>query len=162
MRYHDIYALSSHRLFNRTGLYAESHGIVANVSHKRAVLNSRLTRCAEFLGCRDRLRVSLQQRLVLLATSLVARRTGAAVATLSVIFALAHACDRCGKRLGEQDSLLPTLCGQFHRFTIFCVVPRVLLGRDLLKLFPELRLHISSLSRYVHSFLPPDVFNDFV
>ncbi len=117
MHYHDICALSGRRLFNRTGLYAESHGIVANVRHKRAVLNIRLTRCAEFLGCRDRIRVSLQQRLVLLATSLVARRTGATVAILGVIFALAHACDRCGKPLGEQDSLLPTLCGQFHRVT---------------------------------------------
>jgi hypothetical protein len=123
MCYHDIYALSSHRLFNRTGLYAESHGIVANVSHKRAVLNDRLTRCAEFLGCGDRLRFSLQQRLVLLGTSLVARRTGAAVALLSVIFALAHACERCGKRLGEQDSLLPTLCGQFRRVTFFLRCP---------------------------------------
>jgi len=82
----------------------------------------RLTRCAEFLGCRDRLRVSLQQRYVMLATSLVARRTGAAVAILSVIFALAYACDRCGKRLGEQGSLMPTLCGQFHRVTFFYVV----------------------------------------
>ncbi len=56
---HDIYALLMFDLSNRTGLYAESHGIVANVSHKRAVLNSRLTLCAEFLGCRDRFRVSL-------------------------------------------------------------------------------------------------------
>jgi hypothetical protein len=122
MCYHDISALSSHRLFNRTGLYVESHGIVANVSHKRAVLNSRLTRCTEFLGCRDRLRVPLQQCLVLLASSLVERRTGAAVAILSVIFAIAHACDRCGKRLREQDSLLPTLCGKFYRVTCLCFV----------------------------------------
>ena len=76
-------------------------------------------------------------------------------------FALAYACDRCGKRLGEQDLLLPTSCGQFHRVT-FSTLSHVLLGRDLLKLFPELRLHISSLSRYVRSFLPPDVFNDFM
>jgi hypothetical protein len=161
MCYHDIYSLSAHRMSNRTGLYAESHGIVANVSYRRVVLTRRLTRCAEFLGCRDRLRVSLQQRHVLLATSLVARRTGAAVAILSVTFALVHACDRCGKRLGGQDSLLPILCGQCHRY-FFYVVPRVLSGRDLLKLFPELRLHISSLSRYVRSLLPPYVFNDFV
>jgi hypothetical protein len=111
MCYHDIQPCQVIDCFNRTGLYAESHGIVANVSHKRVVLNSRLTRYAEFLGFRDRLGVSLQQRLVLLATSLVARRTGAAVAMISVIFALAHVCDRCGKRLGELDSLLPTLCG---------------------------------------------------
>jgi hypothetical protein len=37
---HGIYALSSTDLSNRTGLYVESHGIVANVSHKRAVLYS--------------------------------------------------------------------------------------------------------------------------
>jgi hypothetical protein len=120
----------------------------------------RLTRCAEFLGCRDRLRVSLQQRYVMLATSLVARRTGAAVAILSVIFALTHACDRCEKRLGIQDSLPPTLCGQFHRVTFF-TLSHILLGRDLLKLFPELRLHITSPSRYGRSFLPPAVLNDF-
>jgi hypothetical protein len=88
MRFHDMYALSSYQLFNRTGLYAESHGIVANVSHKRAVLDDRLTRCAEFLGCRYRLTVSFRQRLVLLATSLVARRTGAAVGIRSVILHL--------------------------------------------------------------------------
>jgi hypothetical protein len=41
------------------------------------------------------------------------------------------------------------------------VVPLVLLGRVLLKLFPELRLHITFLSRYVRSFLHPDAFNDF-
>src|ERR1700679_2391087 len=84
----------------------------------------RLTRCAEFLGSRDRLRVSLQQRLVLLATSLVARRTGAAVAILGLIFALAYAYDRCGKRLGKPDSLLPTLCGQFSsRYLFFFTYP---------------------------------------
>lgn len=88
MYYYIIYALFSHRLFNRTGLYTESHGIVANVSHRRAVLNSRLTRCPEFLGCRDRLRVSLQQSPVLLGATLVARRTGAVVAMLSVILEL--------------------------------------------------------------------------
>ena len=65
----------------RTGLYAESHGIVANVSHNGAVLNSRLTPRAELLGCRDRFRVSLQQHLVI-STSLVAWRTGAGVAIL--------------------------------------------------------------------------------
>jgi hypothetical protein len=54
---HDISTLSNCRLFDRTGLYVESHGIVANVSHKRAVLNSILTRCADFLGCRNRNRV---------------------------------------------------------------------------------------------------------
>lgn len=96
---------------NRTGLYTESHGIVANVSYKRIILTRRLTLYAEFLGCRDRVRVSLQQRRVLLATSLVARRTGVAVVILSVIFALVHVCFRCGKRLGGQDSLLPILCG---------------------------------------------------
>ena len=42
MCYLDMYALFSHQLFNRTGLYAESHGIVANVSDKRAVLNRRI------------------------------------------------------------------------------------------------------------------------
>jgi hypothetical protein len=47
-------------LYNRTGLYAESHGIVANVSYKRALINSGLTPCAEFLGRRDRFRISLQ------------------------------------------------------------------------------------------------------
>ena len=116
-----------------------------NMSHRRAVPGSRLTRCAEFLGCRDRLGVSLQQRHVLLATSLVARRTGAAVAILSVIFALAHACDRCGKRLGGQDSLLPTSCGQSSSRYFFFTLSHVLLGQDLRKLFPELRQHITSL-----------------
>lgn len=107
MCYHDIYPLSAYRMSNRTGLYAESHGIVANVSYKRVVLTRRLTLYAEFLGCRDRVRVSLQQQHVLLATSLVARRTGAAVVVLSVLFSLVHACDRCGKRLGGQGSSLP-------------------------------------------------------
>lgn len=169
MCYQITYALFSRRLFNRTGLYTESHGIVANVSHKRAVLNSRLTQCPEFLGCRDRLGVSLQQSPFLLGATLVARRTGAAVAIILVDIGIAHACDRCGKLLGEQGSLLPTLCGQFHRVTFFLrVVPRVLLGRDLLKHFPELRLRTSSLSRYVRSSLRlppcllPNVFNDFV
>jgi hypothetical protein len=115
MCYHDISALSSYRPFNRTGLYVESHGIIANVGHKRAALNNRLTRCIEFLGWR--LGVQLQKHLVP-GTSLVARRTGAAATMLRVIFAIAHACDRCGKRLGEQDSLLPTICGQFHRVTL--------------------------------------------
>ena len=50
----------------------------------------------------------------------------------------------------------------FIALLFFYFVPWVLLGQDLLKLFPELRLHISSLSRYVCSFLPPDIFNDFV
>lgn len=123
MRPRDIYTLSSYRQFNRTGLYAESHGIVANVSCKCAVPDIRLTRCAEFLGCRDRPRVSLQQRHVLLATSLVAGGTGAVVAILSVTFALAQACGRCGKRLGKQDSLPPTLCGQFHRVAFLLRCP---------------------------------------
>jgi hypothetical protein len=41
---------------------------------------------------------------------------------------------------------------------LFLTLSHVLLGQDLLKLLPELRLHIMSLSRYVRSFLPPDVF----
>lgn len=35
-------------LSNRTGLYAESHGIVANVSHTRAVLGWKLTHVQNF------------------------------------------------------------------------------------------------------------------
>jgi hypothetical protein len=50
----------------------------------------------------------------------------------------------------------------FVALPFFLLIPRVLLGRDLLKLFPVLRLHIMSLTRYVRSFLPPDIFNDFV
>ena len=41
------------------------------------------------------------------------------------------------------------------RFTalLFCAIPRVFLGRALLKPFLELRLRISSLGRYVPSFM---------
>jgi len=37
-------------VFNRTGLYAESHGIIANVSFERAVIKYVLTPCIRISG----------------------------------------------------------------------------------------------------------------
>ena len=77
------------------------------------------------------------------------------------IFAIAHARDRCGKRLKSRTHYCQLYVVSLIALLLY-VVLRLLLGRNHLVLFPGFRLQNAFLSMYVRSFLPPDVFNDFV